>query len=255
MIQAAWPQALLDPDVPAPAGLTSWNGSDPVQRFAVYRNNVIVSLVDALADTFPATQSLLGEEFFRAMAREFVRANPPRSPVLTFYGQEFPAFIAAFPPAFALPYLPDLARLELAYVSAFFAADAAPLDAAALAAILQQPDQLVGLVLHLHPSLSVLSSPFAVVSLWAAHQGDFDISEVHPEAPEGAWVLRHEQAVKVLRMSHGDCRFISAIQTNTPLGPAAEMASQVDTEYELTRCLTVLLREQAVIAYTNTNRS
>jgi hypothetical protein len=173
--------------------------------------------------------------------------------VLTFYGQQFPAFIAAFPPASTLPYLPDLARLELAYLSAFFAADVAPLDAAALAAILQQPDQLAGLVLYLHPSLTVLSSPFAVVSLWAAHQGELDISDVNPDVPESVWVLRHEQAVKVLRMSLGDCRFISAIQTNTPLGPAAEMASQVDTEYDLTRCLTVLLREQAVIAYTNTN--
>lgn len=253
MIQTEWPQALLEPDVPVPAGITSWNGSDPAQRFAVYRNNVIVSLVDALADTFPAVQSLLGEEFFRAMAREFVRANPPRSPVLTFYGQEFPAFIAAFPPASALPYLPDLARLELAYVSAFFAADVAPLDPAALAAILQQPDQLAGLVLNLHPSLTVLSSAFAMVSLWAAHQGESDSAGVKTDVPESAWVLRHEQTVKVLRMSYGDCRFIGAIQAHTPLGPAAEMASQADAGYDLTRCLTVLLREQAVIAFTDAN--
>jgi hypothetical protein len=54
-------------------------------------------------------------------------------------------------------------------------------------------------------------------------------------------------------MSHGDCRFISAIQANTPLGGAAEIAAQADAGYDLTRCLTVLLREQAVIAYTNTN--
>lgn len=253
MIQAAWPQALLDPDVPAPPGLTSWNGSDPAQRFAVYRNNVIVSLVDALADTFPVTQSLLGEEFFRAMAREFVRANPPCSPVLTFYGQEFPAFIASFPPAAALPYLPDLARLELAYVSAFFAADVAPFDTAALAAILQQPERLAGLALHLHPSLSVLSSPYAVVSLWAAHQGARDIADIKPDVPESAWVLRHEQTVKVLPMSPGDCQFISAIQANTPLGPAAEIASQADAGYDLARCLTVLLREQVIVAISDEN--
>lgn len=78
----AWPDdfaaALLDPARPAPAGLTSWNGSDPAQRFAVYRNNVTVSLIDALADTFPVVQALVGVDFFRTMAREFVRATSTR---------------------------------------------------------------------------------------------------------------------------------------------------------------------------------
>lgn len=50
--QQAIAAALLDPAQPCPPGLTTWNGSDPAHRFAVYRNNVIVSLVDALADTF-----------------------------------------------------------------------------------------------------------------------------------------------------------------------------------------------------------
>lgn len=50
--QQAIAAALLDPAHPCPPGLTAWNGSDPAHRFAVYRNNVIVSLVDALADTF-----------------------------------------------------------------------------------------------------------------------------------------------------------------------------------------------------------
>ena len=55
-----WCQALLSPGSPAPAGLSTWNGSDPAQRFAVYRNNVLVVLRDALADTFPALRDHLG---------------------------------------------------------------------------------------------------------------------------------------------------------------------------------------------------
>ena len=51
--QAAFAQALLDPDLPCPSGLCTWNGSDPARRFAVYRNNVVVSLIDALADIVP----------------------------------------------------------------------------------------------------------------------------------------------------------------------------------------------------------
>ena len=62
-----------------PPGLTTWNQSDPGRRFAVYRNNVMVSLIDALADTFPVVQQLVGEVFFRAMAGVFARQSPPRS--------------------------------------------------------------------------------------------------------------------------------------------------------------------------------
>ena len=64
--QQAFANALTDPAQPCPPGLISWNQSDVAQRFAVYRNNVMASLVDALADTFVVTQELVGPEFFRA---------------------------------------------------------------------------------------------------------------------------------------------------------------------------------------------
>ena len=73
--QAQLALALLDPGAACPPGLRSWNGSDPGARFAVHRNNVVVSLIDALADGFPVTQELVGEAFFRAMARVHVLAR------------------------------------------------------------------------------------------------------------------------------------------------------------------------------------
>ena len=104
--------ALLDPEAALPAGLVVWNGSDPAHRFAVYRNNVTSALSDVLADSFPVTQQLVGEEFFRAMARVFLRRSPPSSPMLSAYGEGFPAFVEDFAPARAVPYLADVARLE-----------------------------------------------------------------------------------------------------------------------------------------------
>jgi Putative DNA-binding domain len=40
-----------------------------VKRYNVYRNNVTVSLINALAAAFPATLRITGVDFFRAMAR------------------------------------------------------------------------------------------------------------------------------------------------------------------------------------------
>ena len=58
---------------------------------------------------------LVGEEFFRAMAQIHVRAHRPRSPLMFEYGDELPDFIAGFPPAADVPYLADVARLEIAW--------------------------------------------------------------------------------------------------------------------------------------------
>ena len=124
--QTAFAQALLDPERDCPSGLTTWNGSDPVMRFAVYRNNVMLSLIDALADTFPVTQELVGEEFFRVMAKHFVQAQPPRSRLLAFYGDSFADFVDSFAPAAPVPYLADVARLEMCRVRAYHAADVPP---------------------------------------------------------------------------------------------------------------------------------
>ncbi|WP_141701617.1 DNA-binding domain-containing protein, partial [Methyloceanibacter marginalis] len=80
-------------------------GKSPSRRFAVYRNNVYASLIDVLGSRFPVSARLVGEEFFRAMARIYVAQTPPASPVLLHYGAEFADFVGTFPPASAVPYL------------------------------------------------------------------------------------------------------------------------------------------------------
>jgi len=72
-------------------------------RFAVYGNNVVVGLMEALQANFPATCRVVGDKFFRAMAREFVMLEPPTSPILLDYGAGFPDFIGCFEPAGPLP--------------------------------------------------------------------------------------------------------------------------------------------------------
>jgi hypothetical protein len=241
--------ALLDPGHPPPTGLLTWNGSDPAVRFAVYRNNVAVSLVEALADTFPVTRELVGPPFFEAMARCFVSAKPPRSPVLTAYGDSFPDFIAGFAPAHALPYLPDLARLELARVRAYHAPDAEPLGTAALAGHLANPDRLPGTRVALHPSAAVLVSAHAIVALWAAHQGDGRIEDVDLDRPECALVLRQGDDVLVLSVPRGAAAFVAALGAGTPLGEAAEVAACAEPELDLIATLAVLIHHGAIVAW------
>jgi hypothetical protein len=238
--------ALLDPERDCPAQLTTWNGSDPAARFAVYRNNVLSSLIDALAASFPVLQQLVGEAFFRAMAAVYVRHSPPRTRILADYGADFPAFIEGFAPAGSLPYLADVARLELLRIRAYHAADAAPLNPDALATALAAPERLGALLLRLQPALGLLESAFAVVSLWAAHQGALALAEVDPDQAQCALVLRNGLEVEVLGIHPGDAHFIQALQQGLPLGRAAEGACALDDGFNLGTSLTYLLRAGAI---------
>lgn len=218
-------RALLDPAAPAPASLRAWNDSDPTVRLDVYRNNVVASLVAALGETFPVVRELVGTAFFDAMAACFVRRHPPRSPVLAHYGGGFAAFVADFEPAAALPYLPDVARLEFARVQAHHAADAPVLDEEAVAAALADPDALPGRRWALQPSLALLRSRHAVVSIWAAHQGVIDLADVDVARPETALVVRRDADVLVIGIDAGTAAFVEALQRELTLGEALAHAS------------------------------
>ncbi len=242
MIPSTFAAALLDPGLPPP-GLA---GSDERRRrgFAVYRNNVASSLADALADSFPVCRELVGEDFFRAMAVAFARARMPRSPCLDEWIAGFPEFVAGFGPARGLAYLADVARLELLVVGALHAADGAPLPAEEIAARLAVPGRLPGLRVGLLPSVGVLSSRHAVVSIWHAHQGvrRFDFE---PGAEE-ALVLRAEMAVRVLRLPAGGAGFVAALGEGAALAEAAERGYAAAAGFDLTAALTTLIGERAI---------
>ena len=246
--QRQFAAALLDPQRAAPPGLRAWNGSDPAARLAVYRNNVVCSLVDALADSFPVVRQLVGDAFFRAMAGLFVRESPPRSRVLAHYGKEFPAFVVRFEPAAGLPYLADLARLEASRVVAYHAADAEPVPDEMVSLALASGERMGELRLGLHPSVNALASPHAVVSLWAAHQLDDDgeIEPVDVDLPESALILRTGLEVLVLPAPRGAVEFVEAVRGGLNLGDAAVRAMAAAPDFDLTTTLTLLLAHGAL---------
>lgn len=248
--QQAFAAALLTADATCPPGLTTWNGSAPERRFAVYRNNVIVSLIDALADSFPVTQELVGEQFFRAMARQFVRAAPPRSPALALYGEGFAEFIEAFPAAAGLAYLGDVARLELLRVHAWHAADAEALAPEQIARLLGDAEVLPDARFGLHPSIRILRSRHAVVSLWAAHQSEstaLALAGIDPAQAETALVLRNGLEAEISAITEGAGMFIELLRQGMAFGQAAEQAFLGDTLFELAETLGLLIRGGALV--------
>jgi hypothetical protein len=232
--QAAFHAALWQAD--PPPGLTASAPEELPRRFAVYRNNVRHSLSRALAARFPVVEALVGARFFSAMAGVFMAEAPPESPVLAEWGGAFPGFLDLFAPVAHLPWLGDVARLELARGRAVHAADAATVSSDAFAV----PDP-EALRLVLHPSAALFQSAHPAAAIWQAHQPGAGRAPL-PAGPEHALIGRQPDfAVVVAPVDAGTHAVLTALAAGETLGRAAARADP-------TTALMLLLRHGLIAA-------
>lgn len=229
-LQAAFREAILEATVPeALAALVEPGGIAPERRLAIYRNNSFVTLAAALKATYPAVCRLVHERFFDYAADAFIRAHPPRSPCLAAYGAAFADFLAGFPPARRLAYLPDLARLEWAVNEAWHAPDAPPLDPAAIAAL--PPTRYPDLRFRLHPTCRLLESVWPVEEIWRANRDEAAAAaagSIDLEAGGCRLLLhRREEDVLMRRLDPPGFAFLLALRDGTTLADAYEAAAAV----------------------------
>ena len=215
---AAFAAALVDPSLPPPAEAHGREGSSDRRRFSVYRNNVAVSLIASLAARYPVTRRLVGEDFFRAMARAYAAKVKPETPVLIHYGRSFPAFIAASELARDVPYLADVACLENAWVEAYHAAEAEPLALAGLGGF--DAERLAQARAIFHPAARLLISDHPIPSIWAAHQGVAEPAPIAEWRGEAALVTRPAGEVLVRILPQGGYAFASALFRGASIGEA-----------------------------------
>jgi hypothetical protein len=239
-LDAALAGALADGAVPAAAGL------------AVYRHHVRASLAAVLEAAFPAVCRIVDARFFRWAADGYVRAHPPAGPCLHEYGAGFPAFLAGFAPCGDLPYLPDVARLEWALHAAVHAEDAPPVDPARLRA--HAPGDLARAVLRLHPSLSLVASPWPVDRIWRANQPGADRGEtVDLRGGAVALEVRRDGDDAVFRaLDPADHALRRALAAGAPLERAAAAALGIDPGFDLAGALRDLLAGGLVTGFTLT---
>ncbi|ACB95071.1 DNA-binding domain-containing protein [Beijerinckia indica] len=246
--QADFTRALLDPLKPAPAGLVGPDGLPSARRFAVYRNNVVLGLIEILKAAYPVVQRLVGEEFFTAMARLYVMAELPASPIMLDYGAGFPDFIGRFEPAAVLPYLPDVARLERAWVEAYHAAEASPLPSSALSQVPLR--DVPALRLTLHPSVRIVRSAFPIVGIWQANIGRDGIEYIDlGDGGDDVLVTRPEAEVEVRRLPAGAAAFIEALQAGSPIVDGMKEGLFVSPRFDLAGTLRGMIEAGVIVGY------
>ena len=220
------------------AALAPWL-ADPTRSpgLSVYRNTIASGAVDALAATFATVQLMTGEAWFRAAARAYAGAHPPRDPALINYGETFPGWLASFPPAADTPYLSGVAKLDWLWWQSWSAAEAALLDPAALADL--QPEALGTVTLSLHPTLRLAAFDLGIPSLWLAHQSPLR-GEAHQltAMPEHILFIRTGPHVQSHLADAATFAFLAALQRGDSVLVAAEQALAADPACSLPHILT-----------------
>lgn len=229
-LQAAF-AAALDGDARKLAALAA-DGTRASECIAVYRNNARHNFGEALRAVYPVVEQLVGSEFFAFGAERYRAAHPSMSGDIHRYGNRLADFLAAFPPAAALPYLPDVARLEWAMHEVFHAEDVVPFAVDQLTGLSE--NDLSRLVFELSPACRLLRSPYAVDRLWLLHQpgvpwdAGFDLTD------GAAMLVRREgYAVEVERLDEAEHALLATLARGATLGAGYDAAAGVDAAFDL----------------------
>ncbi|MEP2717277.1 DNA-binding domain-containing protein [Pseudophaeobacter sp.] len=240
--QASFTRAVMEASAPVPLGLVDQDNTPAGRRFSVYRNNVAVSLTEAMHSAFPVITKLLGRENMDGLAGIFLRAHPPSSPLMMFYGAEFPTFLEGMAQLNHLGYLGDIARLELALRQAYHAADAEPIDPQLLAS--QSEHDLLAAAVTLAPAVQLLCSPWPIHAIWLMNT---EAGAPPPQTgAQNVLITRAEFDPVPQVLSAAEARWVSALQEGASIGEALEQAMQLDTDFDLGPPLTLLLQGGAI---------
>lgn len=243
--QTEFHSALLDAAQPVPDGLLDADNQPAGRRFSVYRNNVAVSLTEAMHQAFPVITKLLGQQNMDGLAGIFLRQHPPSSPLMMFYGEEFPEFLAGMEQLSHLGYLPDVARLELALRRAYHAADSQPINPEALAI---PPEDLMGATLTLAPATRILRSDWPIFAIW---QYNTQTDAPKPEAgAQDVLITRPEFDPEPNLLPPGGADWISRVQNGLRIGEAFEATIAETPEFDLGTTLALLLQGGAITSVT-----
>jgi hypothetical protein len=199
------------------AALYSEDACEP--GIGIYRRNLFANLGGALAAAYPVVERLVGVSFFREAARRYILAHPSASGDLGEYGDRFARFLADYPHAAALAYLPDVARLEWACHECYGAADAPALDLGSLARV-PEADQ-ARIRFELHPAVRLVRSEHPVAAIWQANQPGSDGTPQRLEGGDRVIVHRRDGAVAVEVATPGLWRLAESLSKGESLGAAS----------------------------------
>lgn len=235
-LQAMFAEALVRPQPivregtwPA-RGEAAFTGSarlSPIEQLEVYREQFWIRHIACLAEDFPTLKAFVGDARFDAIVADYLAAHPPVHFQLRHLGDHLADFLARK----GEQLLSDIARVEWAYIDAFDAADAPPLDPAAVQAVPEDAWPRVTLVLH--PSLQRLRLEHPTHDMRRAARGGQPVV-MPPRKPTRLVIYRRDLLLYTEEVDELPYELLDALSRGEPLGTASDaLASRTGRQAEI----------------------
>jgi hypothetical protein len=214
------------------AGLSAFalehiSGNDrvsPVEQLEIYREQFWLRHTSSLVEDFPGLGGILGQAEWEKLAEHYLRETAPDSYTLRDLGARLPELIERAGWLSHQALCLDMARLELAYIEVFDAADTAPVSPERLATIPE--DRFAEARLVIAPSVRLLQVRYPVADLRRKLRAESDEPVAIPEvSPQQLVVYRHERRLWDMPVTKVAFAFLTALATGKALAPAAELAA------------------------------
>lgn len=223
----------------------------PHNNLLVYRNNISTTLIRALRDSYPMVEKLVGEDSFQAAALDYIFQYPSRSSNLQEYGEYFSHFLAEYPPAADLIYLPEVAEFEWTCRVLYFAPESPPFNTELLQDIPQE--QFGDLHFILNPASRVIKFHYPILRIIDLCK---DSSHEQINLAEGGvslLIIRRELDIMLVTLTSAEYVFLNAIQDNHSLSIAVKAATKIDPQFNLQEKLVGWINDRTIVDLSRTN--
>lgn len=224
--------------------ISSRDGFTPEKRMGVYRTTARSAHVSALMGSYPVCKEILGDDYFKHIAKLYFLQTPSNNADMNTYGDSFPGYIAQLcglrEELQDYLYMADLARLEWEFQKIYFAADAAVFDVSKF----QKKYQCHGedAVLKLQPCVSIMSSSFRIYEIWNMHRrGEVDKEILAGYCRQYLCIYKHNYEVKVEKVNPDAYELLVHVCQRKTI---AEIAAYFHGRYDLNKSLTTVLERQ-----------
>ncbi len=213
---------------------------------SIYQNNVFYSLSNALGDLYPVIKKLVGDDFFTGTATYYIRSSPPQQAAMVHFGKDFPDFLRQFEHTQTMPYLADVAELELAWHQAYHAADTTSLTPEDFSSL--DAEALSNTSLTFHPSLQLVDSNYPILTIWQANQeGGNNTQNIDLNEPQRVLVVRPVYDVLLFSIDEPVSYFIQCLKDENSIQNAIEETLQCFHNFDISQAIQFLIQECLVV--------
>ena len=247
-LQVRFTNYIFNPDEFEVDGYLKKYGLPEKRRLQIYRNNIFIRLTNTLRNVYPTVQRLTGEEFFTALAQQYIKKYPSISSNLFNFGAKFQEYMANFPPLATLPYLSEVAMFEWARHEVLNEQNMGIFDWQALQAV--PVEKYEALKFHLNPASRLLNFHFPILQIWKICQ-EPDIGENIniTAANEQVLVIRCRRNVCFEKLSYSEFIFLDGIKNEKSFSLACLEALKLESDFNVNFFLLKHLQRGTIMGF------